>query len=345
MNELRLLADLRSEVPEPTAEAVAGAEARFRRAIRGNVRRRPVLREWRVALACCLALAVACAVAVLVKPAPTPPPSTLEIATPLPPPGSAVELLERAADAALREPALDPQPDQYLVTEEVRGLTALGPPAGIRGAVYTTWQPIDPGRTGVVSLTGETTPPPGSGGKVEQTVCTPGPAAGRPPERGGGYPALAGLPTDPAQLLTIMRESSYPRETPDATAMYAAGEWLAQYAPPAQRAAMLRAVALFPTLTLVDDVTDVAGRSGIAVAMSAPETGLWMEIVFDPATYHILGTQFVVADPALTPVDPARAEALAGVPPGTVDSGVAILSVSVSDTAPELPAEEQTCDD
>jgi len=108
----------------------------------------------------------------------------------------------------------------------------------------------------------------------------------------------------------------------------AAGELLREsYLPPAQRAALFRAVKLIPGVELVAQATDAAGRSGVGVGFVDPKRGTREQLIFAPDTYRYLGERSFV-------VDAAKAQA----PVGSQLAGTAELSITVADSAPSAAA-------
>ena len=92
-------------------------------------------------------------------------------------------------------------------------------------------------------------------------------------------------------------------------------------APSDLRAALYRALALVPGVTLVGTLTDRAGRSGTAVAFT--EAGTRRELIFDPETSELLAEREVLVDPTSAEIDAT---------PGTVLGDVAYLERAVVNT-------------
>src|SRR5438552_1398699 len=111
------------------------------------------------------------------------------------------------------------------------------------------------------------------------------------------------------QAALAARQSGDP--SVDGRAWTAVGDLMREsYLPPAQRAAVFQAAELIPGVTLVRDVQDAAGRTGIAVARVDDRRGLRDELIFNPATYLYQGERVFV-------VDPAKADAAVPVPVAT----------------------------
>ncbi|MEH6374884.1 CU044_5270 family protein [Streptomyces sp. KLMMK] len=170
---------------------------------------------------------------------------------------------------------------------------------------------------------------------------------------------VASLPTDPDALLKLIRDetrgqdrnpgpdrSPYTGSSPDPSpasnpslspspasasdpdqrAFAAIGDLLAEtWAPPEVSAALYKAAAKIPGVTVVDAARDAAGRAGVAVARTAH--GQQTQWVFDRSTYAFLGERTVLT------------EARDAGPAGTVVGASAVLTKAAADRAGEIPAE------
>jgi len=110
----------------------------------------------------------------------------------------------------------------------------------------------------------------------------------------GAWRRLAGLPTEPGEMLAALRHqpdlSPTDAGSADGPAFANAAElmWNSPLgAPPRVQAALYRALATLPGIR-VDEAADVVGEP--AVGLSLPGTP---EILFDPATYRYLGERVV----------------------------------------------------
>lgn len=118
------------------------------------------------------------------------------------------------------------------------------------------------------------------------------------PDRGSlndpTFRLLASLPTDPHALLARIHAATAGHGTSDdAEAFITIGDLLREsIAPPPVSAALYRAAALIPGVTVVPDVTDAVGRHGTAVARV--DDGELNEWIFDPATRQLLGERDVL---------------------------------------------------
>jgi len=113
------------------------------------------------------------------------------------------------------------------------------------------------------------------------------------PNRGGlndpTYRLLQSLPTDPHALLNLIYHSRSGGQSADAEAFTTIGDLLREsIAPPEVSAALYRAAALIPGVTVVPDATDAIGRPGVAVSFS-DGTGNREEWIFDKTTFGLLG--------------------------------------------------------
>jgi hypothetical protein len=124
------------------------------------------------------------------------------------------------------------------------------------------------------------------------------------PYRGGvndpTYRFLQSLPTDPHALLSLIeRQMSGQLPRPE-EAFTTIGDLLREaIAPPQVSAALYRAAALIPGVTVVADATDAIGRHGVAVAMTF--RGVRSEWIFSKQTLRYLGERDInIADGATT---------------------------------------------
>ena len=112
------------------------------------------------------------------------------------------------------------------------------------------------------------------------------------PYRGGvndpSYRFLQSLPTDPHALLDLIERQMSGQQPPPQEAFTTIGDLLREaIAPPRASAALYRAAALIPGVTVVADATDAAGRHGVAVAMTVE--GVRYEWIFSKQTLRYLG--------------------------------------------------------
>ncbi len=110
------------------------------------------------------------------------------------------------------------------------------------------------------------------------------------------YRFLQSLPTDPRALLTLIEMDMAGQQPVPEEAFTTIGDLLNEaIAPPRVSAALYRAAALIPGVTVVPNATDAIGRHGIAVAMT--DVGIRREWIFSKRTLLYLGERDVkVAD-------------------------------------------------
>lgn len=103
------------------------------------------------------------------------------------------------------------------------------------------------------------------------------------------YRLLQSLPTDPHALLRLIYgQTKGEGPSPDAEAFSTIGDLIREtIVPPRTAAALYRAAALIPGVTVVAHATDAAGQAGVAVAWTV---GHYRdEWIFNPATGQFLG--------------------------------------------------------
>ncbi|HEX7992541.1 MAG TPA: CU044_5270 family protein [Streptosporangiaceae bacterium] len=103
------------------------------------------------------------------------------------------------------------------------------------------------------------------------------------------YRLLQSLTTDPRALLNhIYKQTAGAGQSPDQEAFTTIGDLLRDsVAPPDVSAALFRAAALIPGVTLVPNAVDAAGRLGVAVSFTF--NGEQSEWIFDKQTFQLLG--------------------------------------------------------
>ncbi|MFC4500446.1 MULTISPECIES: CU044_5270 family protein [Streptomyces] len=142
------------------------------------------------------------------------------------------------------------------------------------------------------------------------------------------YAWLASLPTDPAKLLQRLYAETPAEgdEDQDQAVFERIGELIsAQYMPSATAAAIYRATARIPGVTVLNNAVDAAGRHGIAIARENTRMGLRTEWIFDPETLGFLGERSVLT--RNTVMGPA----------GTVEETTAVLERAVVDKKGQEP--------
>ncbi|WP_327044702.1 CU044_5270 family protein [Microbispora sp. NBC_01189] len=138
------------------------------------------------------------------------------------------------------------------------------------------------------------------------------------------YTVLKRLPSDAEKMRSHLYARPHGDVPSDAGAWTAVGDLLREtYVPAPQRAALFKAAATIPGVTVNENVGDAAGRTGIGVGRVS--NGVREEIIFDPDTYELLGERGVVVN-----AQEARA------PVGSLVASTAQLEVTVDDAAPEV---------
>lgn len=257
------------------------------------------------------------------------------------PANAAVRVLQRAAAAALSQPA--PRDSQFIYTRAaVTGVIAVGgtqasPVWATVTAEQQMWQSVDGSRPGAFSI-----PRCRAAGRTRSS-CIPLtriPATGSPSAT-GSYAGLSTLPTSPAALLAYLER---PNGCPAGLAVgsrsirldRADRAWNAisdilgnvMVLPPRLGHALFEAAARIPGVILLPSVTDAAGQRGIAVARTASGV-LRTELIFTPRSYRFIGVQDVL----LTSGDGLRA--------GMVWAASALLRAEVVNAAPVTRAGSQ----
>ena len=242
-------------------------------------------------------------------PAPVTVPATVPVTVPAK--LTAREVLEHAASAALKEPAVVPRDDQFVYTKVV----------GPGGVAELSWLSVDGTRNGLTE-----SPMNGQVQKTVQLGCVNGSRTMRTPGRdgkplkGGHKPIVAKKPVPmdgpgvtvpmdgPVVTVPCTPELAFFPDMPTTAAAMGpylertqgvrlndlndlsktVGEVLqSDYILPAQRAALYRFLATTPGLTVDRHVRDVSGRPGIGVVWRF--YGSKAMNIFDPRTFAYLG--------------------------------------------------------
>jgi hypothetical protein len=318
MNDLDLIRECAPEAPLPTLSELSAPRKRVlaevtqdrrsfrppaaerRRAKRHGPARRIVIGGATVAAAAAIAAGVLAGTH-RTTPTPVTVPATL----------TAREVLEHAATAALKEPAVVPRHDQFVFTKVV----------GLGGVVEQSWLSMDGTRNGLTE-----SPVNGKEQKTVQLGCVNGsrkirtPGRDGKPIKGGHKPIVAKKPVPmdgsgvtvpmdgPVVTVPCTPELAFFPDMPTAAA--AMGPYLertqgvrlndlndlsktvgfmleSDYILPAQRAALYRFLAGTPGLTVERHVRDVSGRPGIGVGWRFE--GSKAMNIFDPRTFAYLG--------------------------------------------------------
>lgn len=317
MNEIELLKEMRSEVPERLDVSEAGRKlaARTGKAEPGPTKRtakrmagapRPVARQrmrWGLtaAGACVLAVAAVAVIRPLADPRPRPAPSAAAqptgtdgrpTGTDTQPTGTGgraaagvAVVLERAALVAARSNATEIRPDQWFYLKESQHMGGDLP-------TFEIWDRMD-GRKAAIRE---------AGGEVKVTPPEKGPTNSGRTQR-----EIAELPSDPDALLERMRglkrfplsicQPTCAPDIEDDVNTFGAIGWYMKFGPmipPDTISAMYRALAKIPHVSIERDATDADGRKGIGVVFDAD--GVKAYYVLDAKDYHYMGTKVVGRD-------------------------------------------------
>ncbi|WP_067178559.1 CU044_5270 family protein [Microtetraspora niveoalba] len=342
-DEIGMIRQARPEAAPYSQEAKLAA----RRALTGPAARRR--RPYGIVLAGALAVAAASVVAVGTfvpgtRDAGTGPVSTASAGGPaavtLPKIAkmSAEEVLGRAADAVTD---LRPRDDQFIkvTSQTMYGAFHVGldPRSGdqvdenryLYRTKRTIWLSADGTKDGALKI--ERLAPrayPGWPLPEEANREKPGTEWNRLPTCGHvsetAYTSLKKLPEDAEGMRAYLYSREHGDRPADAAAWTAVGDLLREtYMPAAQRAALFKAAATIPGVTVTEDAEDAAGRKGIGVGRVS--LGVREDIVFHPETYELLGERGIVVD-----------EKEAKAPLGSLVASTAQLTIAVEDEAPEV---------
>jgi hypothetical protein len=172
------------------------------------------------------------------------------------------------------------------------------------------------------------------------------------------FESFDGLPTDPDAMYRVVEERSRNQGITLHQQMFdTVGSLLRETnASPDIRAALFRAAAKIPGVTLTENVTDPKGRSGVALSLSYDPGGRIMrnELVFDPNTSALLAeSQYVMEkspnvnpsgrpdkpQPANGPTPAPEMDLYGDLAPGTQVGGAVYLASGIVDSVEERPAQ------
>lgn len=221
---------------------------------------------------------------------------------------AAAAVLRHAAKAALEQPGLDTlKPGQYIYTKSVDAYlntTVISGPESSFSVLVPHAREIWINRNWEGWLHETSGTPKFLSERDRQRWI----AAGRPDLSGGvtdmplenqdgstSQMQSLDLPTDPDALYSRLENDARGHGSGLYTEMYTlVGDNLREnFVTPAQRAALYEVAARLPGVELVGDVTDSAGRAGIAIAM-VDEDKIREALVFDRASYELLGEEQIV---------------------------------------------------
>jgi hypothetical protein len=238
-------------------------------------------------------------------------------------------LLRHAATAASRGPDLAAAPDQFVYVKSVETAAVITNYTSVREQteLREIWQSADGTRTGVLKELPES--PAGTWQVTTLPGCRNGkPVASAAAGKWSGCSSLAGyrpgLPVTASAMLTYLYRNSHGQNPPDVQAFITAGDLIREsYVQPAALAAVLRAVARIPGVTVTRHATNAAGQAGVGVQQTFH--GISEQLIFNPRTYAFIGEREVVVS------------AGAGLPVGTVMDSTAILATGIVANAGQFP--------
>jgi hypothetical protein len=291
----RDLAELARLLPDPAEhEFPAGRQHALKEHLMSEVRvavREPAgttapHRRRKPAIVVAVAAAAACAIALALLPRILPPRTLLPRAVPGASP-AAVRLLARIATAAAAQPSPAVRDSQFWYIESWVSYQVC---EGLPGSFKCTMEKPHERQvwlsvsnlcvTGLLREYGQDTPLASSGSFPH---C---------PARGSvnvpTYRFLQSVPTDPHALLSLIERDMQGQLPRPEEAFTAIGDLLHEsIAPPQVSAALYRAAALIPGVTVVANATDAIGRDGVAVAFTYQ--GTRSEWIFSKRTLQYLG--------------------------------------------------------
>ncbi len=192
----------------------------------------------------------------------------------------AVTLLGQIAAAADTKPLTTVRGDQFVYIDSKDSAGASDPLHDRK-----VWLSVDGKRAGLLQE-----PPTSSNLSLDANT--------RPDVNAPTYDYLAGLPTNPTQLLNLIYAQTKGEgrsHGPDVEAFTTIGDLVREsIAPPQLTAALYRAAALIPGVVEVPDAVDAAGRHGVAVALVDASDGDRMTWIFDKKSLDFLGESEVV---------------------------------------------------
>lgn len=245
---------------------------------------------------------------------------------------SASEILRGAAAQAQRQPSVVVRGDQFVYVESITTNVSLPQGHEPRPGEITSaskqrriWLSADGSRDG--RLLERTT----SGTAAGLDLVLPGCRDGKSVQTKGGTSATVpcepqanyhgDLPTDADRMLAYLYEQGSGTKNPRDQGAFDAGGALIReaYLSPASLGAVFAALARIPGVTVVGDVTDEAGRAGVAVALTEVQ-GMRTELIFDRRSGVYLGERSVMV----------RDEG--GLKAGQVINATAVLKVAIVDS-------------
>lgn len=214
---------------------------------------------------------------------------------------TATAVLDRIAQAAAAGPAIKVGPNQYFyVKAQVASTSTFAKSGRVEGWIAqsqsqkTLWRDNGHNETLQAGMASS-----GFGGPIiGLTMADPPSMESRDKLLYPSYTYLESLPTNPRQLLNLIgRQASTSSKVSYVETFLLIGQLLSTAVlPPQTAAALYRAAALIPAVTVVPDVTDALGRPGIGIAFSyvgdfKDSFRLREEWIFSTSTYQFLGAR------------------------------------------------------
>jgi hypothetical protein len=252
----------------------------------------------------------------------------------------AVRVLDRAALVALRGPALAPRPSRFVFVESLTASATFtqrrpghAAKVTIQPELREIWLSVNGTRDGLLREQPRTGTAPGHPTGPWQYTTLPG-CHGRHHPRPTGAAWANGcnptpgaprdLPTTTTGMLRYLYQHRAGQNPPDQQAFITAGDLIREsYIPPAALAAVFRATAHIPGVTVARGAVTADGKRGIAVQRIF--NGISQQLIFDPASYAFIGEREEVIS------------ATGGLRPGTIMDSTAVLRVAIVDRAGQLP--------
>ncbi|MCP2328411.1 hypothetical protein HDA40_006918 [Hamadaea flava] len=289
MNELTILDDLGATL-DPAGPPPPGLRRRVL-----TQTRRPSRRRWlRLAIVGGLAATVtAVALAIQVVPLGDRPPAAR---------AQAADILLAAAGQATLQPDQVVRPEQFILIESVATVRSTRESTGestVHGVHRWAWRSADGTHDGLIREQNQ------DGGATDLLV--PGCKDGRATQSKRGVTTTSPCTPDPAytdglpttvdgMLAYLYRDAGSTKNPRDQEAFQAAANLIGEaYRRPAVLAAVYGALAKIPGVAIVGDVTDEAGRSGVAISQREVQ-GTRTDLIFDPANHSYLGIRTVAGD-------------------------------------------------
>ncbi|MFD8495246.1 CU044_5270 family protein [Amycolatopsis sp. NPDC059657] len=276
MDELQLLKEAGDKTPLVTLAELAPARARLEAAIGAS--QAPRTRRRRLVWGGAGVIGLAAAITAVIAIAPVDEVAPQAVADP-------VRVLTEAAAAALLAPDVEPRPDQLIYTKTQN-------PDSVR----ESWLSVDGEHDGLIKQSQGDFPLPGCINGKAQVIKGDEPIPGLFEACKPSPSYLRDLPTDPdAMLAYLLKNHSGAEGDVNALGKDVASLANERYLRPAARAALFRAAAKVPGLSVVENAKDGMGRLGIGITWPTPhgssKDAKPMILVFDPKTGMYLGSR------------------------------------------------------